>query len=70
MTRRTLLVPLFAAALILAPAKVSGKLVVPPTPDPGLATRPGSSMEVGSTGLYRWSAPIYREALGLQGRSA
>ena len=63
MTRRTLLVPLFAAAFILAPSEISGKI-------PGLAVSPGSPAEAGRTGLYRWSAPIYREALGPQDRSA
>lgn len=33
MTRRTLLVPPFAAALILAPSKLSGKMQDSPGPD-------------------------------------
>jgi hypothetical protein len=33
MTRRTFLVPLFAAALILAPSKISGKIAASPLAD-------------------------------------
>ena len=69
MTRRTLLVPLFAAGLILAPSEISGRIGHGAGWKPALPAT-GSSMEVGSTGLYRWSAQTYREALGPQGRFA
>jgi hypothetical protein len=70
MTRRTLLVPLFAAAFILAPSEISGTIAAALAPDaPGLAVRPGSPAEAGSTGLCRWSVPS-QKPLGLQGRSA
>ena len=83
MTRRTLLVPLFAAAFILAPTELSGRLFPPPAAgsaailaalDPTAGGKPalpaGSSADAGRTGFYRWSASIHREALGPQDRSA
>jgi hypothetical protein len=70
MTRRTLLVPLFAAAFILAPSEISGKIASSLAPAPGLAARPGSAADAGRTGFYRWSVPPHREALSPQGRSA
>ena len=67
MTRRTVLVPLFAAAFILAPSEISGMVTALPAPD--LSALPGSSADAGRTGLFRWSTPL-RAALGPQDRSA
>jgi len=84
MTRRTLLVPLFAAGLILAPSEIAGKMAHGPAAVAGSAAilaaldpagwKPalpalGSSADTGRTGLFRWSTPP-RAALGPQDRSA
>lgn len=73
MTRRTLLVPLFAVALILAPSRISGQTARSPASTAGNAAtlaalgwlagwRPalpaaGSSADAGRTRFYRWSMP-------------
>jgi hypothetical protein len=50
MTRRMLLVPLFAAALILAPSEISGKIAASPAPRAG--TRPAPTVGLTVTSLW------------------
>lgn len=66
MTRRTLLVPLFAAAFILAPSEIAGTMNHGPGWKPALPAL-GSPADSGRTGFYRWNPPPHRQPFGPRG---
>jgi len=79
MTRRALLVPLFAAAFILAPSKIAGLAQAAPARD--IRSEPFVSLPPvertgwcrashGAPGIVPWETPIDSKAYGRPGWSA